>query len=536
MERIKELRNVGLAVLMAGLILIGLACTPGDSPVVIVPDPGPDPDTTPPAAVGNFTATPGSQTGEVQLSWVAPGDDGMDGTADAYVLKFSFSPIDENNFDAANDYSQSWTPAPSGNVEIHTLTGLIPATTYYFGVKALDEESNLSPLATASCQSPDFRDFASPAPITDLAASTGTNPGEIDIAWTATGDDGSTGTATTYVVKTSTSPITSANFDSATTYNQSWTPAAAGNAEARTLSGLAPGTIHYVAMKAIDEASNVSTISNVASATSGLPLGDVTPPATVTDLGVQAASAPGIFLLNWTAVGDDGTQGNATTYELRYATAPVTSGSWGSATVIAQSWTPRSPGTREIQQVTGLPGGTVLYFGLVVKDEVPNVSGVSNSPSATGSSPAPAWNKVYPVPVGNENLRGVWAATASDVFAVGDNGYILYYNGSVWIEMPSPTTQNLNDVWGTAVTDVWAVGAAGTILHFNGNAWSSVTNVTSVVLNGVHGSSASDVFVVGAFGNIFHYDGNAWSVMTSGVTYPLSGVYAAASNDVYAVG
>ncbi|MHC4600687.1 MAG: fibronectin type III domain-containing protein, partial [Planctomycetota bacterium] len=477
-----ERRSLILMVLMTGLILAGLACNTEDTPVVVVPGPAPAPDTTPPAAVGNFTATPGSQTGEVQLSWVVPGDDGMDGTATAYVLKSSFSPIDENNFDAANEHTQNWTPAAAGTVEVHTLTGLIPATTYHFAVKALDEESNVSPLASASCQAPDFRDFVSPAPIFDLSASTGSSPGEIDLAWTATGDDGSTGTAAAYVVKISNAPIDGSNFDSATTTVQSWSPAPAGTAEARTLSGLVPGTSHYIAMKAVDEANNVSAVSNLVFAACGAPLGDVTPPATVTDLGVQAGAAPGDFLLSWTAVGDDGTQGNATSYEVRYDAAPVTAGSWGSATVISQGWTPRSPGAREIKQVSGLPGGTLLYFGLVVKDEVPNASAVSNSPSATGSTPSPSWNRLHPVPLDVQNLRGVWAATATDVFAVGDNGYILYYDGNTWLEMNSGTTQALNDVWGTSLTDVWAVGAAGTTLHFDGNGWTSVANTTSVPL------------------------------------------------------
>ena len=146
MERMKELRNLGLAVLIAGLLFAGLACNNEESPVVIIPEG----DTTPPAAVGNFTANPGSQTGEIQLSWVAPGDDGMDGRADAYVLKSSLSPIDENNFDNATTHAQSWAPAPAGTVEIHTLTGLAPGTLYYFAVKALDEASNASPLSAVS--------------------------------------------------------------------------------------------------------------------------------------------------------------------------------------------------------------------------------------------------------------------------------------------------------------------------------------------------------------------------------------------------
>jgi hypothetical protein len=37
-----------------------------------------------------------------------------------------------------------------------------------------------------------------------------------------------------------------------------------------------------------------------------------------------------------------------------------------------------------------------------------------------------------------------------------------------WSSVPSGTTQDLWSVWGTSASDVWAVGWNGTILHYNG--------------------------------------------------------------------
>ncbi|MHC5081242.1 MAG: DUF2341 domain-containing protein, partial [Planctomycetota bacterium] len=109
-------------------------------------------------------------------------------------------------------------------------------------------------------------DIFAPAAIGDLAASQGTNTGEIDLTWTASGDDGTVGTASAYVVKYSTSAIDAGNFDSATTYVQSWTPQASGNLENHTLTGLLAGELYYIAIKVADEIPNTSLISNVVSA------------------------------------------------------------------------------------------------------------------------------------------------------------------------------------------------------------------------------------------------------------------------------
>ena len=52
--------------------------------------------------------------------------------------------------------------------------------------------------------------------VTDLAV-TEAGSNWLTAGWTATGDDGMTGTASRYVVKYSTMPITEANFDAAMT-------------------------------------------------------------------------------------------------------------------------------------------------------------------------------------------------------------------------------------------------------------------------------------------------------------------------------
>jgi DNA-binding beta-propeller fold protein YncE len=135
-------------------------------------------------------------------------------------------------------------------------------------------------------------------------------------------------------------------------------------------------------------------------------------------------------------------------------------------------------------------------------------------------------------------LRGVWGSSSSNVYAVGSNGTILHYNGRTWrLAYGGYKPFSYIDVWGSSASDVFVVGDQGKIVHYDGNAWSSMdSDVSPWQLIGVWGSSASDVFVVGLSGKISHYDGNTWSSMDSGTVNDLFGVWGTSATDVYAVG
>ncbi len=83
------------------------------------------------------------------------------------------------------------------------------------------------------------------------------------LRWTAPGDDGQVGRARAYVLRYSTTPITSANFDRATMVVTP-PPGPAGSRETLTVHGLAPDARYYFALQAMDDAGNWSALSNVA--------------------------------------------------------------------------------------------------------------------------------------------------------------------------------------------------------------------------------------------------------------------------------
>jgi len=133
-------------------------------------------------------------------------------------------------------------------------------------------------------------------------------------------------------------------------------------------------------------------------------------------------------------------------------------------------------------------------------------------------------------------LRGIWGTSASNVFAVGESGTILHYDGSGWSPMNSGTTEYLYSIWGSSGTDIYSVGAAGTILHFNGSRWSPEESGTIENLRGVWSSSETDMFIVGDNSSILHFDGSSWSPMESGSTAWLLGIWGSSGTDVFAVG
>ncbi|MFZ2882701.1 MAG: hypothetical protein WA019_06530, partial [Candidatus Moraniibacteriota bacterium] len=217
-----------------------------------------------------------------------------------------------------------------------------------------------------------YVDGSPPSDITDLATS---NPtiNSVDLAWTAPGDDGSVGTATSYDVRYSTSAITEGNWSSATQVSGEPIPQIAGSAETMIVTGLSSNVTYYFAIKISDEVPNASGISNVPSATTL----DGIPPAAVTNL---AVSNPGYTTvdLSWTAPGDDVNVGTATTYDIRYSTSIITESNWAGATQVTGEPIPQIAGTNQSMTVSGLSYGTTYFFAMKTSDEMPNISGISN--------------------------------------------------------------------------------------------------------------------------------------------------------------
>ncbi|RKY60063.1 MAG: hypothetical protein DRP95_04530, partial [Candidatus Latescibacterota bacterium] len=155
---------------------------------------------------------------------------------------------------------------------------------------------------------------------------------------------------------------------------------------------------------------------------------DDTPPGQVMDLRAYQTNRYYVTL-TWTAPGDNGDIGSAATYDIRYATVPITEANWEEATPVKTTLPiPKVSGASEMIQVFGLPKDRALYFALKSVDEMLNWSGISNvakvsldrtAPSkpinltANGSNPSP-WKstKTFTIdwtnPTDSTGIAGAW--------------------------------------------------------------------------------------------------------------------------------
>lgn len=121
------------------------------------------------------------------------------------------------------------------------------------------------------------------------------------------------------------------------------------------------------------------------------PAADTSAPAATVNLVAATGSAAGTVELSWIASGDDATTGTASTYVVRYNTTTITEANWPASSDVSGEPSPSPAGSVESMTVTGLMPGRQYYFAIETQDEVPNTSGISNSPRAAVDSP----NTVY---------------------------------------------------------------------------------------------------------------------------------------------
>ena len=217
----------------------------------------------------------------VTVTWTTPGDDGSLGTAQQFDLRYSLSPITESNFGSATRWSSTPTPTAAGTRQSVTVTGLQGLTTYYFAIKTADEVPNWAPISNViSATTTATPDNARPAPLA-ISVSSVTDT-TATLAWTAVGDDSLTGTAASYDVRYSTSPINSSNWATATQVTGEPTPGSPRSSQSVTVRELSRQQTYYFCARTTDDSGNISALSNVPSVTTP----DSMAPASIRDLAI----------------------------------------------------------------------------------------------------------------------------------------------------------------------------------------------------------------------------------------------------------
>jgi hypothetical protein len=147
-------------------------------------------------------------------------------------------------------------------------------------------------------------------------------------------------------------------------------------------------------------------------------------------------------------------------------------------------------------------------------------------------------------------LRGVWCRpdpdTGVEAFAVGSGGRSYRYDGNadgLWTEKITPTDQRLSGITRTGEDLLFTVGVFGAILRLDlttpNGGWASadtpaLDNPSYYDVWGCPDCAAA--FAVGISGTILRYDGTRWDLMAGPTTENLLAVWGSDENDVFAVG
>jgi hypothetical protein len=178
----------------------------------------------------------------------------------------------------------------------------------------------------------------------------------------------------------------------------------------------------------------------------------------------------------------------------------------------------------------------------------------------------------------NASVSKIWGTSSSNIYFVGRNGSIVFFNGSSWRKIQSGTELDVYDIWGTknnttGETDVFAVAAKQFLtfdnkifkvtpsrvytlpndgifysihgIWFKGNGpyfivgagiykkhnienksdWQiPFSMITAYYTYAIRGNDINDIFICGAFGEILHFNGVA-SKSYKDITGITSGAY-----------
>ena len=217
-------------------------------------------------------------------------------------------------------------------------------------------------------------DTLPPAPIADLLAGYPSGS-SMALTWSASGDDADSGQAMYYDIRYATDSLTADNWESAERVPTFSRPFRTRSRESFAVTGLARQTRYYFGVRTADEIPNWSPLSNITSSvTAGS--NDSIPPAAITDLAVTDSTSYEITL-EWSATGDDSTDGRALLYDLRFSVLPIRDEvDWDYSAILTPLPRPLAAGSHHRHTVSGLVPNRRFFFALRAADEALNWSAI----------------------------------------------------------------------------------------------------------------------------------------------------------------
>ncbi|MBN1383325.1 MAG: hypothetical protein JW983_00390, partial [Elusimicrobia bacterium] len=225
-----------------------------------------------PSAITTLSALEyGFGIGEIDLSWIAPGDNDMEGTLSAgSEFKIEYSSwtdvVWSTNTDTGDGYyititTESINP---GDTCFRTVTGFVQSATYYFRIWTKDEADNWSGISDSATVWL-YVDLTAPSAITNISAFTqGTEYSNISLTWSAPGNNDDTGildSGCSYYIQYSKDEFETWNYSSAQVVI-STSGVNPGDFQSYVLEYMKPNKDYYIRIWTIDAAGNLSELSN----------------------------------------------------------------------------------------------------------------------------------------------------------------------------------------------------------------------------------------------------------------------------------
>ncbi|MDD5688217.1 MAG: discoidin domain-containing protein [Elusimicrobia bacterium] len=408
-------------------------------------------DTSSPAVINSLVvSSKGRDT--MTLSWSAPGNNEMSGTAFEYSIRSATFPITNANWGTASIYGGFHPKAPYSS-ETFTVPGRKPNTLYYFAIRTADEVGNWSDVSnnaqgtitenftnlalnkSAKALNVEGTDIESKAVDGDL--NTGWIAQRIEPTWIYV-DLGATYKITEVILEWGRDPYNSYSKSYAIQISDdkiNWTPIYTqtngvrgdfASTEDIVLGGNDRG--RYVRLY-------VTTIISPSGKTIGMDgwynlclrefkiygnssTPDIISPSAVNTLTTGVATSNSVSL-SWTSVGDDNNTGTASVYDIRYSNVNINDSNWATATQCSGVPAPLVAGTNQSYTVQGLSSGITYYFAMKVRDEVPtNWSGLSNVVSrATNTADTKAPSAIDTLVAGSVTSNSIalsWTSVGDD--------------------------------------------------------------------------------------------------------------------------
>ena len=124
---------------------------------------------------------------------------------------------------------------------------------------------------------------------------------------------------------------------------------------------------------------------------------------------------------------------------------------------------------------------------------------------------AESMTKRYEIGSAGYDFHDIHGSSGNDIFAVGDRGLLVHYDGRSWKPIKTPVCLCLNSVRADGSGGAWIVGDGGTVLRYEDGECSVVCSPVSCALYDIWCQDTELFYVCGGNDTVLIYDHGTWS-------------------------